>query len=553
MLYRLAGFESFVSAAIRFLGWSFLYVALTGLFVGGILASGLPARAAPGDDVAPSNRYGKVALARIEGPIDRLRRRYLARVIDDARSSAVDTVIVHIDTDGGEVTVAREMFKSVLDQARDGPRMIAYIDYRAISAGAMIAYAHEAIYVAPTASIGDIGVIFRKSDGEIAYAPEKIETVIRTLLAQAAEQRGWDRALLMKMTARNQILYRINEPSGSTRYVIQDDLPSYLSEHPDIDPDNKQQVVVYRGEDRLLTLTGPEAIALGMATGAAGSLSELYQLLDIDQDAIIDLSPRASEISAWWLAGFGPILAGLALLFILFELKTPGVGMWAALGGLFGGLFLMAHFSLDLINNLELVLIVAGAALVVVELFTAFGGGVVGIIGGSTLFAGILMGFLPDEIPFEPGDEEFQRAFISALLDGIYTIGVLTVGIIGFVALTPRSPLATRWALRHEIGGTSAGPMSARAQDMSGRSGVTRESLSPGGTVEIERHAYGARAEHGGYIDAGCEVEVVAVEFGELVVRRPLNGLREPEVPTTASHPLADPVSPRSGGADEVE
>ena len=134
--------------------------------------------------------YGKVGYAHMTGVIDRMRHRYLDRVIEDSRAQDLDTVILHIDTDGGEVSHAREMFKQVLDQTREGIRMIAYVDFRAISAGALITYAHDAVYISETASIGDIGVIFISREGEMKYAPEKIETIIRTLLVQAAEQRG---------------------------------------------------------------------------------------------------------------------------------------------------------------------------------------------------------------------------------------------------------------------------------------------------------------------------------------------------------------------------
>ena len=174
----------------------------------------------------------RVGYAHLSGTIDRLRHRYLDRAIDDARDQGLDTLIVHIDTDGGEVSHAREMFKKVIDQPREGLRMIAYVDFRAISAGAMIAYAHEEVYVAQTASIGDIGVIFVNREGKIEYAPEKIETVVRSLLVQAAEQNGWDRALLLKMTARNQKLYRAILGEGETQYVIEDDLPDFLLAHP---------------------------------------------------------------------------------------------------------------------------------------------------------------------------------------------------------------------------------------------------------------------------------------------------------------------------------
>ena len=467
---------------------------------------------------------GKVGYAHLEGPIDRLRHRYLERVIEQARVEKLDTLIVHIDTDGGEVFFARDMFKSVLEQARDGPRMIAYVDFRAISAGAMIAYAHESIYVSPTASIGDIGVIFKKPDGEISYAPEKIETVVRTLLAQAAEQRGWNRGLLLKMTARNQTLYRIRTSDGTLHYVIEDDLPEFLSVHPKVDKDDSSQVIVYRGEDRLLTLTGPEALKLGMATGQARDLGELYRTLDVDPDAVTDLSPRGTERVAWSLARFGPILAGLALLFIMFELKTPGVGLWAGLGALLGGLFLMTHFALDLINNLELVLILIGAGLLFAELVTAVGGGLLGVFGALTLFGGLLLGFLPDELEFDVTDERFQGALGDAALNGIYTVGILALGILGFVWAASRSRPGV-WSrhgltLSEAITATSNSQRAERAEGLVGRTGTAHEALSPGGTVTIDAKAYTARALHGTYIEVDQSVEVVAVEFGELVVKR---------------------------------
>ena len=92
---------------------------------------------APGATAGSTTDYGRTGYLSVTGPIDRLRKRYLSRVIEEARAEKLDTLVVHIDTDGGTVFDARDMFKQVLDQDRDGPRMVALVDYRAISAGAM--------------------------------------------------------------------------------------------------------------------------------------------------------------------------------------------------------------------------------------------------------------------------------------------------------------------------------------------------------------------------------------------------------------------------------
>ena len=510
------------------------------------LGAGRAGEPPDGAEVAPSS--GPAGYVRIEGVIDRLQSRYLARALADARAAGLRTVVVHLDTDGGQVHYAREMFKAVLhpgegpdagasdaaspaaasdgadvERARGSPfHTIAFIDFRALSAGAMIAYAHHEIYVSEGASIGDIGVIYRGPDGKIEYAPEKIETVVRTLLAQAAEQRGWPRGPLLKMTARNQSLYRITPPGGETIYVIEDDLPAWLADHPEVDRDDPNQVLVYRGHDRLLTLTGREAVALGMATGLAEGLPALYAHLGLDPDEVVDLRPGAAERTASWLAGLAPILMGLALLLLFFEINTPGVGIWALLAAVFGSLFLFAQYYLDLVEHFEVALLVLGIALIAVELLVLPAGGLFAIGGALCLFAGAVLAFLPNELDLAPSDPNFQDALIDAALQGGLALAVAGAGLLLLFKVIPHAAkLRSRLTVEAEIRGTSG----AGGQSLVGRTGRAEGMLRPAGTVVIGRVHHSARAEHGAWIAAGEAVEVVAAELGELVVRaRPSRG-----------------------------
>ena len=489
----------------------------------------------PPEGAADAAPPGPVGYVRIEGVIDRLQSRYLARALADARDAGLRTIVVHLDTDGGQVNYAREMFKAVLHPGTDSagggpdtgdpdaPHMIAFVDFRALSAGAMIAYAHHEIYVAEGASIGDIGVIYRGPDGKIEYAPEKIETVVRTLLAQAAEQRGWPRGPLLKMTARNQSLYRVTPPGGETTYVIEDDLAAWLADHPEVDRDDSAQVLVYRGHDRLLTLTGREAVALGMATGLADGLPALYARLGIDPDAVVDLRPGPAERIATWLAGVAPILMGLALLLLFFEINTPGVGLWALLAAVFGSLFLFAQYYLDLVEHFEVALLVLGLALVAVEVVLLPMGGLFAIGGALCLFAGAVLAFLPNELDLAPSDPNFQDALIDAALQGGLALAVVGGGLLLLFKVLPHAArLRSSLTVEAEIRGTSdtTGPSS-----LVGRTGRAEGMLRPTGTVVIGHIHHSARAEHGTWIAAGEPVDVVAAELGELVVRaRPPGG-----------------------------
>ena len=519
-------------------------------------------RAAGAADTADAPAPGPVGYVRIEGVIDRLQSRYLTRALADARAGGLRTVVVHLDTDGGQVHYAREMFKAVLHPGKEpaaapdpasapvpasvsdtapapapppsaasngpnaepvtggsagAPRMIAFIDFRALSAGAMIAYAHHAIYVSEGASIGDVGVIYRGPDGKIEYAPEKIETVVRTLLAQAAEQRGWPHGPLLKMTARNQSLYRVTPPGGDTTYVIEDDLAAWLADHPEVDREDPDQVLVYRGHDRLLTLTGREAVALGMATGLADDLPALYARLGIDPGEVVDLRPGAAERIAVWLASVAPMLMGLALLLLFFEINTPGVGIWALLAAVFGSLFLFAQYYLDLVEHFEVALLVLGLALIAVEILLLPAGGLFAIGGGACLLAGAVLAFLPNEIDLAPSDPNFRDALFDAALQGGLALAAAGGGLVFLLKVVPHAArLRSRLTVEAEIAGTSGGQA---GQPLVGQAGRAEGMLRPAGTVVIGRVHHSARAEHGAWIAAGEPVEVVRAELGELVVR----------------------------------
>lgn len=475
--------------------------------------------AATEDRNSAATDHGVVGYIEIDDMIDRFSDRYLARAIEQARSKDIDTLLVRIDTDGGTVHHARSMFKRILDLEADGIRTITFIDFRAISAGALIAYAHEEVYLSETASIGDIGVVFQSPEGEIKYAPEKIETVVRALLTQAAEQRGWNRGMLLKMTAHKQSLYRITLSGGSVEYVIEDDLPVFLAAHPDVDRDDPTQVVVYRGPDRLLTLTGREAVTFGMASGNVADLDTMHERLGITGDDVVDLSPRGTERAAWALSRFAPTLAGLAVLFLLLELQTPGVGLWLALAALLGAGFLLAQYSLDLIEHIELLLIVIGIGLIAVEIYTMAGGGLLAAFGGAVGLTGLVLAFLPNELTYDFDDPIFVDALTDAALGGAIAVGIVVVGFVLAMRVIPRSTvLHRRLAAKGEVTATSAGQIEARAGALLGGRGEAVEALHPGGTVRLGAESIRARAEHGAYIPAGAAVEVVSVEFGEVVV-----------------------------------
>ncbi len=470
-----------------------------------------PPRRAPGE-------YGSVAYIHLEGMIDRHLAGYLDRALREARNQGVDTVLVHIDTDGGLVDAGRRMMKSALDAATlHNLHTVAFVDFRAISAGAMIAYGHREIHITPTATIGNIGVIFQDAEGGIRYAPEKVETIVRALLQQAHDNNGWNAALLQKMTARNQHLYEYRLPDGRRYYVIGDDVERFEADHSEIDPEDRSQKVLRLGEDRLLTYTGIEALQDGMATAVVNDLDTFYADNLIDPDEVIPLLMTSNERVARSLAMWAPLLAGLALLFIILEFKTPGVGIFAILAAVSGGLFLICQYYGQMVGYIEVILITIGLVLIVIELLTVFSGGLLGLAGGAMAAAGLVLAFMGQEFQFDPGSELFLPALMAAIRRAFLALAIMLIGGLAALWALPNSRLGNRLSVPATIAGTAPG--SDGHQDIIGSSATTLTMLRPGGTIRYGDHSMSATAEHGQFIAAGCPVTIIAYRFGEALVR----------------------------------
>lgn len=466
---------------------------------------------AAGETSGPQSASKRIALLTIDGEINPDKARYFKRALADARAAKVDAVVVHMTTPGGRLDSAEEMTKAALGMPDDGPEMVAFVDHSSYSAGSLVAYSHHRIYLTDAATVGDIGVIFHNAEGKIEYAPEKIETVVRAMLRSAAQKHGWDAAKLQKMTARNQSLYRF-DPPGGPQWVLEDDLASFIAAHPEIDEKKKVEIL---GKDRLLSYTAKEAVADKMATGLVKDIDEVYRQLGASPTAVLDLSPTTTERLSWLLGGYASLLAAAAVLFLILEFKTPGLGIWLTLAVICGSLFFICQFYLEMANYLELTLVVAGVVLVVLELFVVPTGGFLAAGGAALAVSGLVLAFMPDVRQFSPNMPGWSGDLAGALGSSLLALIVMAGGIAVLIAALPHMRAMRRIAATGEITATTGDSAPA----VVGRQGMTRSDLTPAGFVVIDGREIGAASEHGEFIRAGTPIVVIAMSFGETVVR----------------------------------
>lgn len=461
----------------------------------------------------------RIAYVEIDGVIDDGKVAYYRRAIDHAVQAKVDAIVVYLNTPGGSAFSAEEMSKIALAVPDDGPLTVAFIDRSSYSAGSLIAYSHKRIYLTEVATIGDIGVIMQGVDGKIEYGPEKIETIIRTLLRSTAQKNGWNEAKLVKMTARNQDLYRFDLKDGPV-WVIEDDLARFLAAHPDV---KDEQKILILGEDRLLSYTAKEALDEKMATGLVKDLPTLYRDLGGDPATVIDLAPSTSEKLSWQLSGYAPLLAALAVLFIIFELKAPGIGIWATLGGICGALFFVCQFYFELASYPEIVLVMLGLTAIALEIFLVPTGGLLALGGAGLGMLGLILAFMPDANQFSPGTPGWGGSLLDALISSTFAMLVAAGGMVGLILALPKLAVARKLASTAEITATAASDNAEGTAITNrvgiGSRGVARSDLTPNGYIVIDGQELGAAAQHDEFIKAGTAIEIVGTRFGEVLVR----------------------------------
>jgi membrane-bound serine protease (ClpP class) len=413
----------------------------------------------------------------IEGTIDLGLAPFLARTIREAQQAGAAAVLLDINTFGGRVDAAVAM----RDMLVNAPvRTIAFINPRAISAGALIALATETVVMAGGGTIGAATpVVSGRSQPQIA--DEKSVSYVRKEFGATAERRG---------------------------------RPPQFAEAM-VDADVQIAGVVEKG--KLLTLTTSEALTHKVVNFTADTLDDALTATGL-RDADIR---RASQTWAETFVRFltNPVVASLlmtiGMLGLLVEIRTPGFAVPGTIGLLSLGLFFWGHWIVQLAGWEELLLVTTGVILLGLELFIIPGFGVAGVGGIIALVAGLGMTLVGAGATASVIIGAFGRVAISILL--------ALAGGLAMLRILPRLPFGRRLVLEAEVraerGYTSA-PESDRLQ--LGRTGTALSPLRPAGVADID----GARVDvvsDGGFIEAGVTIEVTRVDGNRVVVRERSN------------------------------
>ena len=395
---------------------------------------------------------------------------FVARSLTEAAEAGAAAVVLDIDTPGGRVDAAWE----IIDAVRDARvPVFAYINRRALSAGAMIALSAGEVYMRPGSTIGAATPVV----GEGERASEKLVSAMRSEFRALAEERGFDPTIGEAMVDENVVVEGISEAG------------------------------------RLLTLTTEEAVRLSVATAEVEDWPALLDAVGLAGAADHLMRTNWAERIVRLLThpALAPLLLSLGFLGLLVEIKTPTFGLAGAVGLACLAAFFGARFLVHLAGLEELILLGVGGALIALEVFVIPGFGVAGLAGGVAVLTALTLSML--------GSYPTVTEVISAL--GIIAVSVLALGLVAFAVLRhlPHSRGMSGVFLK-ESTSQEAGYLSAPDRsELVGRTGKALTDLRPSGTVDIEGERIDVVTE-GPWVERGEQVVVLRAESYRHVVRK---------------------------------
>jgi membrane-bound serine protease (ClpP class) len=417
-----------------------------------------------------------VYVAPIEGMIDLGLAPFVQRVLNEATQEGAAAVILEINTFGGRVDAA-VLIRDALLNAR--VPTVAFVNKRAISAGALIGLAAEKIVMANGGTIGAATPVQMGQPGAPAQpVEEKTVSYVRKEFRATAEARK---------------------------------RPPLIAEAM-VDADVEIPGLIQKG--KLLTLTTEEALKHKVADFRAETLESVLEQLGLAGAQARRVSPNWAEDLVRFLTN--PIVSSLlmtvGMLGIFLEIRTPGFGLPGALGVASLALFFWGHWLVQLAGWEELLLVASGFVLLVLEIFVIPGFGLAGVLGIGALLAGLSLSLIGGGATWEFAAIAMGRVLISVLL-------ALAASLL-LLRFLPRLPFGRQLILET---GLAAGEGYASAPESDnrwlGKNGRTFSPLRPAGIAVIDGERVDVVSD-GEFIDAGISISVTRVDGNRIVVRR---------------------------------
>lgn len=504
-----------------------------------------------GDSASSDQKLAIIALH--DDMIDDVTTSSLKRRADAAIREGAKILVLELNTPGGMVSSSVDIAKYLRNLSENqGIKVVAWVRDEAISGGTLIAMACDEIVMSRASTLGDCGVIMMGPTGvTTAQDPAldaKIESYVMSVFDSAATRNGYD-PLLCDAFVRHEVEVWWVENSVTTerRFVNRQDkeklvdksdaeavesstaagrwrlVETYVDPRDGVEKRVRQPV---DPDDKLLTVDQSMAMVLGFCKALVRDERELKTHLGLTPTAPAQrFEQNWSELLVSWLTS--PVVRMFLIAMIglgaYVEFQSPGVGLPGLVALTALAIFLGAPYLTGLANIWEIVVILLGMALILVEIFVLPGFGVAGIGGVMLLLIGLLATFMPEE----PGRMPIYWPQLPQSFDGL-KLGLVSLA--GGMAMVVGGVVAVGKYLPHIPYLRDVIPPNPTVESVIlddpyeglahlGDIGRAESSLRPSGKVRFGSRLVDVVTE-GDMLDPGTSVEVIERYGNRVVVRR---------------------------------
>ena len=325
--------------------------------------------------VLTNSIYSETVIIPVDGMIDLGLPLTVKRGIKEAEEQNADYIIFMVNTFGGRVDAATEIKDAILST---DIKTVAFVNNRAISAGALITLSCDEIIMAEGSTIGAVTPVDQKGN----KLTEKQISYMRAEIRATCEAMGRDPLIGEAMVDENIEVAGISE----------------------------------KGE--LLTLTAEEAFKYRFADKIVENKYEFFEYLEVKEKVTVTVTLKETIVRLLTNPAVASLLITLGMIGIFFELRSPGFGFPGLIGIIAFSAFIMSHYILRMADWVEISVIIGGLLLITLEIFVIPGFGIAGISGIMLLFGGLYFSMI-SEMPYI---EDYTAAAVT-----LCTIIILTI------------------------------------------------------------------------------------------------------------------------------
>ncbi|MEQ1750782.1 MAG: hypothetical protein ABL974_15240, partial [Prosthecobacter sp.] len=308
--------------------------------------------------------------------VSRARFEFMSRTLERCSDEGAEAVIFDLDTPGGLLWDTVELMMTDLQKLK--PRSFAFVNPRALSAGAMIAVATDGIYMAPTSSAGAASPVYGTGEqmGEAERA--KMNSATMGMARAVAKRKGHNPAVIEAMIDMGKEL-KVN---GKTL-------------------DTKKEILTLDADEAVQLVDGKPLFAKAIVK----NLDEIKKAESLKGPTVTAV-PTLFEKIAIWVTAYASILILIGVAGGYLEMQAPGFGLPGIVSVAAFSLFFFGHYVAGSLVGQETAVAAAifiiGIIFIILEIMVFPGTILPGLIGFVCVMVALVYTMSGWEMPVSP-------------------------------------------------------------------------------------------------------------------------------------------------------